>query len=126
MRPYLFAVAFAALPLTACAGPLNLARAAAIMGAGKLTIFRRVTFPLSLPGVVTGALLVFIAAFTDLDTPIIIGERFRVLPVLIYGEFVNEFGGRPVLASSLSVILFAVTTCLPCLDLSSLSFFFFS
>jgi ABC-type Fe3+ transport system permease subunit len=48
---------------------------------------------ISLPSITTGALLVFIASFTDLGTPIILGEQFRVLPVLMYGEFVNDFGG---------------------------------
>ncbi len=84
--------------------------AARNLGSSEFRTFRTVIAPLLVPAITTGALLVFIASFTDLGTPIILGERFRVLPVLIYGEFVNEFGGRPVLASSLSVVLLAVTT----------------
>ena len=84
--------------------------AARNLGSSEFRTFRTVIAPLLVPSITTGALLVFIASFTDLGTPIILGERFRVLPVLIYGEFVNEFGGRPVLASSLSVVLLAVTT----------------
>ncbi len=84
--------------------------AARNLGSSEFRTFRTVIAPLLVPSITTGALLVFIASFTDLGTPIILGEKFRVLPVLIYGEFVNEFGGRPVLASSLSVVLLAVTT----------------
>ena len=84
--------------------------AARNLGSSEFETFRKVIAPLLVPSISTGALLVFIACFTDLGTPIILGERFRVLPVLIYGEFVNDFGGRPVLASTLSVLLLAVTT----------------
>ena len=84
--------------------------AARNLGSSEFRSFTTVIAPLLVPSITTGALLVFIASFTDLGTPIILGERFRVLPVLIYGEFVNEFGGRPVLASALSVILLSVTT----------------
>lgn len=84
--------------------------AARNLGSGEARSFLTVIAPLLLPSITTGALLVFIAAFTDLGTPIILGERFRVLPVLIYGEFVNDFGGAPVLASTLAVLLLIVTT----------------
>lgn len=84
--------------------------AARNLGSGEFATFIKVIAPLLLPSITTAGLLVFIASFTDLGTPIILGEKFRVLPVLIYGEFVNDFGGQPVLASTLSVLLLAVTT----------------
>ncbi|MEZ5861153.1 MAG: iron ABC transporter permease [Geminicoccaceae bacterium] len=84
--------------------------AARNLGSSELATFKNVIAPLLAPSISTAALLVFIACFTDLGTPIILGERFRVLPVLIYGEFVNDFGGRPVLASTLSVLLLVITT----------------
>lgn len=84
--------------------------AARNLGSGEFATFVNVLAPLLLPSITTAGLLVFIASFTDLGTPIILGEKFRVLPVLIYGEFVNDFGGQPVLASTLSVLLLAVTT----------------
>jgi len=84
--------------------------AALNLGSSEFRTFRTVIVPLLVPSITTGALLVFIASFTDLGTPIILGEKFRVLPVLVYGEFVNEFGGRPVLASALSVVLLTITT----------------
>ena len=83
--------------------------AARNLGSSELRTFFTVIVPMLIPSITTGALLVFVAAFSEFGTPIILGERFRVLPVLIYGEFVNEFGGRPTLASTLSVLLLAVT-----------------
>ncbi len=84
--------------------------AARNLGSSELRTFFTVLLPLLIPSISAGALLVFVAAFTDIGTPIIIGERFRVLPVLVFGEFVNEFGGRPILASTLAVLLLTVTT----------------
>ena len=84
--------------------------AARNLGSSELRSFFTVLAPILLPSITTGSLLVFVAAFSEFGTPIILGEKFRVLPVLIYGEFVNEFGGRPVFASALSAILLAVTT----------------
>ena len=83
--------------------------AARNLGSSELRGFLTVIAPMLVPSVSTGALLVFVAAFSDFGTPIILGERFRVLPVLVYSEFVNDFGGRPTLAATLSVLLLAVT-----------------
>ena len=57
--------------------------AARNVGARGLTLFRRVTFPLMLPGYFAGASIVFIWAFTDLGTPLIFEYR-RVVPVQIF------------------------------------------
>jgi len=84
--------------------------AARNLGSSELRTFFTVIAPILIPSITTGALLVFVASFSEFGTPIILGERFRVLPVLIYGEFVNEFGGRPTFASTLSVLLLVVTT----------------
>ena len=83
--------------------------AARNLGSSELRSFFTVLAPLLIPSVTTGALLVFVAAFSDFGTPIILGERFRVLPVLVYSEFVNDFGGRPTLAATLATMLLAVT-----------------
>ena len=45
------------------------------MGAGKLRVFLRVTFPLSLPGVVAGSLLVFILTLGFYIVPALLGSR---------------------------------------------------
>ncbi|MBM3525619.1 MAG: iron ABC transporter permease, partial [Alphaproteobacteria bacterium] len=83
--------------------------AARNLGSSEFRSFVTVIAPLLIPSITTGALLVFVASFSEFGTPIILGERFRVLPVLVYSEFVNEFGGRPAFAATLSVLLLAVT-----------------
>jgi putative spermidine/putrescine transport system permease protein len=63
----------------------NLLRAAASLGAGPITTFRRVTLPLILPGVLTGAIFAFSVSFDDVVTSLFVaGPSQRTLPVKIY------------------------------------------
>jgi putative spermidine/putrescine transport system permease protein len=48
-------------------------RAARILGAGPVETFRRVTLPLSLPGVISGFLVIFAWTFSAFPTPKLIG-----------------------------------------------------
>jgi iron(III) transport system permease protein len=61
----------------------SMEEAARNVGASGWTLFRRVTFPLMLPGYFAGASIVFIWAFTDLGTPLIFEYR-QVVPVQIF------------------------------------------
>lgn len=61
----------------------SLEEAARNMGDSGFRLFRKVTFPLMLPGYFAGAVLVFIWAFTDLGTPLIF-EFNRVVAVQIF------------------------------------------
>jgi len=87
----------------------SLEDAAINLGQTRLGALRTVILPLMVPSISTGALLVFVTTFADFGTPMIIGEGFRVLASLIYSEFINEFGGNPRVASTLSVILLTIT-----------------
>ena len=58
------------------------------VGASGFTLFRRITFPLMLPGYFAGAVIVFIWAFTDLGTPLIFEYR-QVVPVQIFDKLDN-------------------------------------
>lgn len=51
----------------------SLTRAAASLGAGPLTTFRRVQMPLILPGVVSGALFAFITSFDEVVVVLFMG-----------------------------------------------------
>ena len=62
---------------------VDLEEAAANLGAGPLEVFRRVLLPLSLPGVVSGSLLVFTMAISAYTTPAILGGN-RVLVMATY------------------------------------------
>lgn len=62
-----------------------LKEAAQDLGAGWWTTFRRVTFPLSLPGVVAGAQIAFTLALGAFVTPAMLGGgRVLVLPLQVY------------------------------------------
>ncbi|OQX18963.1 MAG: ABC transporter permease [Desulfobulbaceae bacterium A2] len=54
--------------------------AAMNLGAHGLRLFRRVIFPLALPGYVAGAALVFVKVFDDLGTPLVLGATNMLAP----------------------------------------------
>jgi ABC-type spermidine/putrescine transport system permease subunit I len=87
--------------------PPELARAAAIMGAGKLRIFLRVTFPLSLPGVVTGGLLVFILSLGFYIIPALLGGRRDIVFGNLVDFYVREVLNWPM-AAAVAVLLVLV------------------
>ncbi len=82
--------------------------AARNLGSGEIKTLLTVIFPILLPSITAGVLLSFMTIVADFGTPMIIGERFRVLPTHIYGEFINEMGGNATMASAMSVILIAI------------------
>ncbi|MGD1833924.1 MAG: ABC transporter permease [Sphaerochaetaceae bacterium] len=64
-----------------------------------------VTFPLIMPTITSGAVIVFMTSLADLGTPMLIGEGYKVLPVLVYEEYMSEIGGNATVASTLSVVI---------------------
>src|SRR5262245_45516452 len=62
-------------------------RAAASLGAGPWRVFRLVVFPLSLPGVIAGLLIVFSLASSSFVTPALLGGAdFKVMSTMIYQQ----------------------------------------
>ena len=60
-------------------------RAAVSLGAGRLTVFRRITLPLILPGIVSGWLLAFITSFDELTMSVFIASpSTTTLPVRMF------------------------------------------
>ncbi len=87
---------------------LNLEKAAQNLGASRWQTFWRVTFPLSLPGIGAGALLVFIMALGFFITPALLGGRKeQMLSNLIQIEVVDLLNWP--FASAMSTILLIVT-----------------
>jgi putative spermidine/putrescine transport system permease protein len=84
----------------------RLEESAQILGAGRLRTFWEVTLPLSLDGVGTGAILVFMVANGSFVTLVLLGGGLHTLPLLIYQQFntTREFG----MASAMSNVLLAV------------------
>jgi putative spermidine/putrescine transport system permease protein len=65
--------------------------AATSLGASRMTAFRRVVVPQVLPGVLSGAVIVFALAASAYATPVIIGgRRLKVASVVVYDEFVHQ------------------------------------
>ncbi|MHA6690348.1 ABC transporter permease [Devosia sp. A449] len=69
----------------------------------------QVISPLLWPTVLAGSLLVFVRAFADFGTPMLIGQGFRTVPVLIYSSFVGEVSTDRSFAAAVSVIVIVVT-----------------
>jgi putative spermidine/putrescine transport system permease protein len=66
----------------------NVEEAAFSLGAGPVTMFRRVLLPLSLPGILAGTILTFILGMNAYATPVLLGgPKFRMMGPLIYGQF---------------------------------------
>ena len=84
--PFVFQLAYGAF---ASSNSL-LEEAGMLMGADKWYIFRTITFPLILPSLGAGALLVFVRSIGNFGIPAIIGGDKYVLPTLIYFR-VNGF-----------------------------------
>src|SRR5690606_37118876 len=88
----------------------SLVEASMSLGASKRTTLFRVIIPLSMPGIITGAYLGMMTAFSDFGTPYVISLNLNVLPVLVYQEFMNEVGTNFPLASTGSVIMILISS----------------
>ncbi|MGH6806386.1 MAG: ABC transporter permease [Ensifer adhaerens] len=76
----------------------NVEEAAFSLGAGPTAMFRRVLWPLALPGILAGTILTFILAMNAYATPVLLGgPKFQTMGPLVYGQFAQQnnwpFGG---------------------------------
>jgi iron(III) transport system permease protein len=67
----------------------SLEYAARDAGAGRFRVFRTITLPLVLPGVVSAALFIAISVISDFGNPMLIGGRFSVLAVELYTQLMG-------------------------------------
>jgi iron(III) transport system permease protein len=88
----------------------SLEEAAENLGSNKLRRFFTVTLPVVMPTLAAGAVMVFMSSLTDFGTPMLIGEGYKVLPVLAYEEYMSEMGGNANMASALSIIIILCST----------------
>ena len=89
----------------------NLADASASLGAGAWRTFRRVTVPLSLPGVVAGCLLTFAASITAfISQSLIGGGQMLFMPMYLYQQ-ASSLSNYPFAAAIGLTFLVAVLLC---------------
>lgn len=82
--------------------------AAFSLGAPPATMFRRVLWPLALPGILAGTILTFVLAMNAYATPFLLGgPLFKMMAPLVYNQFTQQtnwpFGG------AIAFILMTVT-----------------
>ncbi len=83
----------------------SLEEAAENLGMNKLKRIWTITLPVILPSILAGCVMVFMTALADFGTPMLLGEGYTVLPVLVYNEYMSESAVNPYMASALSVII---------------------
>lgn len=101
---------FLVLPLFAAMVKIDgrLLAAAESLGASRGTVFRRVFFPLSVPALAAGAILVFILTFGFFITPAILGGGRVPMVANALDLLINQFA-RWETAAALSTVLLVVT-----------------
>lgn len=103
-------IPFATLPILAGLGRIDvrLHEAAADLYATPFQQFRRVTLPLSMPGLIAAFLMVFIPTVGEYVTPLLVGGTSGTM----YGNLIQDFFTRAAnwpLGSALSMIMLTAT-----------------
>jgi spermidine/putrescine transport system permease protein len=99
--------------ILACYAPLarlnpEIAEASRDLGASGWTTFRRVTLPMTLPGVAVGAVFVFVLSVGNFVTPALLGGgQFQMVGNLVYAQFLtaNDWPFGAALSMVLIVIM---------------------
>lgn len=89
--------------------------AASSLGAGEFTVFRRITLPLLLPGIVSGWLFSFIMSFDDVSMTVFIASpSTTTLPVRLYSY--AQDGIDPMVAAVSACVIFIALATMVVLD----------
>lgn len=84
--------------------PLNIV----FLGCNAFQRVTKVIFPLIMPSLLAGMLLVFMRVFSDFGTPMIIGEGYKTFPVMLYTQFMGEVGTNDGFAATLCIIVIII------------------
>lgn len=87
----------------------SLNEAAESLGCGRLGRIQKIIIPLVMPTLLASSMLVFMRVFSDFGTPMLIGEGYKTLPVLIYNSFMGEVGGDDGFAAAICCIVIGLT-----------------
>ena len=80
------------------------------LGASRWRSFWTVTFPIVVPSILSGALLVFIDTLENFGVPFVLAEDKPIMAVEAYKLFVGETDTNPASAGVLGVLLVCTTT----------------
>lgn len=88
----------------------DLIRAAQSLGASRIAAFRKIVFPLAVPGLIIGGILVFVGSLTAYTTPALLGGKQRVIATFLYQNAMtlNDWYLASVIATIMIVITFLV------------------
>lgn len=86
---------------------IALEEAAMILGASRMTVFRRITLPLMMPGVIAAAALAFTTSLDEFNVAyFLIGVHDTTLPIYVYSSL--RFGASPEL-NAISTLTLAIS-----------------
>ena len=111
-------LAFAVLPIYVSLDKIDrsLLEAATDLGDTKLQRFLRVTLPLSMPGVLSASLLVFIPTVGDYITPSLVGGSSGMMLGSAIQSLFGQANNQP-LGAAVSVTMMAIVTLMVCIFL---------
>ena len=87
----------------------SLLEASENMGCTGVKRFFTLVIPLVMPTIIAATLLVFMRAFADFGTPLLIGEGYQTFPVVIYDAYFAETGSDHNFGAAVSVIAILIT-----------------
>ncbi|MEM9257684.1 MAG: ABC transporter permease subunit, partial [Pseudomonadota bacterium] len=87
----------------------SVAKAARVLGAGPAEVFRRVTLPLSLRGIVAGAALVFLEAMRELPATLLLAPiGFETLATYLWRMYEAGYFGRAAIPGLMLIFISAL------------------
>jgi putative spermidine/putrescine transport system permease protein len=94
----------------------SLVRAGASLGASPMTVFRKVTFPLILPGMISGALFAFITSFDEVVVVLFIASPDqRTLPKQMFSGIREQIS--PTITAAATMLVLAAAAMLVTVEL---------
>ncbi|RIV19081.1 ABC transporter permease [Fibrisoma montanum] len=87
--------------------PKALVEASKDLGANRFTTFRKVVFPLSLPGIIAGATFAFVLSLGDFLAPILLGGPNTLFISNIFQNMFGTSNDKP-LGSAIGIILLVI------------------
>ncbi len=87
----------------------SLLEASENLGCSGVKRFFTLIIPLIMPTIIAATLMVFMRAFADFGTPLLIGEGYQTFPVVIYNAYFSETGSDRNFGAAVSIIAIVIT-----------------